>query len=193
MIRLSEGIEEGGEIAEAIRTKWKAEDQAAPGALGQEGERAQGPAAQQAYAEGLEPLEAFREPDLVEPVPINEAATTPHELKQIQVDLTELRKHLGNHWETAEEVFKNITFFNEWLPRTQWAYRDRAQTYLLFNTLPGNFKKQLVKVDWTRNCAAKNVAKDPRSSSAHGTRRYRKWRRMRMGATSTCGPYSRGA
>ena len=104
-------------------------------------------------------MEAFQDPDLVDPVPISDAATTPHELKQIQVDLTDLRKNLGNHWETADEVFKNITFFNEWLPRTQWAYRDRAQTYLLFNTLPTNLKKELVKVDWTRNCAARNMAK----------------------------------
>ena len=103
-------------------------------------------------------MTAFPDPELVEPVPINEATTSPHELKQIQLDLAELRKHLGNERETADEVFKNITYFRDWLPRTQWAYRDRAQTYLLFNTLPTNLKKQLVK-DWTRQCAAKDATK----------------------------------
>ena len=140
-----------------IKAKWKAESDKQIQELLDQKEREL--RAQQAYTDGLEPLEAFQDPELVEPVPINEAATSPHELKQIQADLTELWKNLGNHWETADEVFKNITFFNEWLPRTQWAYRDRAQTYLLFNTLPTNLKKELVKVDWTRNCAAKNAVK----------------------------------
>ena len=102
VIRLSEGIEEGGVITEAIRTKWQMEsNKQLQELLDKKGRELKAQRAQQAYAEGLEPLEAFREPDLVEPVPINEAAMTPHELKQIQVDLTELQKHLGNHWETT--------------------------------------------------------------------------------------------
>ena len=176
---------------------------------------------------GLEPLEAFRDPELVDPVPISEAATTPHELKQIQVDLTDLRKNLGNHWETADAVFKNITFFNDWLPRTQWAYKERTQIYLMFNTLPTNLKKQLIKAGWTRSCAAQDTTRGSlqtmqnlilswrhvrpkaetalralytqelkqgsKNNSALGMRRYKKWEKMHMGATSTCGPYNKGA
>ena len=160
VIRLSEGIAEGGEISAAIKAKWKAKSDKNVQELWERKERKlTARRAQQQYADGLEPLEAFPDPELVEPVPINEAATSPHELKQIQLDLAQLRKHLGNEWETADEVYKNINYFKDWLPRTQWAYKDRAQTYLLFNTLPTNLKKQLVKVDWTRHCAANDVAK----------------------------------
>ena len=150
VIRLSKGIAEGGEISEEIKAKWKAESDRPIQELWDRKERElKALRAQQAYADGLKPLEAFQDPELVEPVPVNEATTSPHELKQIQLDLAELRKHLGNEWETADEVFKNITYFKEWLPRTQWAYRDRAR----------DVPPQLIKVDWTRNCAAKDAAK----------------------------------
>ena len=123
VIRLSEGIEAGGEISSEIKAKWKAESDRQLQELLDK--RAQGPESPAGVC-GLEPLEAFPDPELVEPVPINEAATSPHELKQIQVVLTELRKHLGNEWETADEVFKNITYFNEWLPRTQWTNKTQV-------------------------------------------------------------------
>ena len=125
----------------------------------------------------------------MEPVPNNEAATSRHELKQIQLDLAELRKLLGNEWETADEVFKNITYFKDWLPRTQWAYRDRTQTYLLFNTQPTNLKKQLVKVDWTRHCAAKDAAKGSLKTMQNWIL---SWRHVRPRAeTALCALYTR--
>ena len=114
--------------------------------------------AQQEYAEGLEPVEAFPVPVKVEPVPIDEVATTPTALKQIQVDLAELRKHM-KEWETADEVFNNLAHFKEWLLRTQWAFKDKAQIYLLYNTLPLNLQKQLLKVEWTKHCSASHATK----------------------------------
>ena len=92
-------------------------------------------------------------------MPIDKAANTPNTLKQIQLDLGELRKHVNNEWETADEVFNNIAHFREWLPRTQWAFKDKAQIYFLYNTLLANLKKQLLKVDWTKQCAANHATK----------------------------------
>ena len=91
-------------------------------------------------------------------MPIDEAATTPNALKQIQVDLAELRKHV-KEWETADKVFNNLTHFKEWLPRMQWAFKDKAQIYLLYNTLPPNLQKQLLKVEWTKHCVAGHATK----------------------------------
>ena len=50
--------------------------------------------AQREYAEGLELVKAFPVPVKVKPVPIDKATNTPNALKQIQVDLAELRKHV---------------------------------------------------------------------------------------------------
>ena len=123
VIRIDEGLAEGAEISDEIRAKWKEEsDRQVLGLMAQKERELMAQKTQQEYEEGLEPMEAFQDPDLVDPVPIAEAATTPHELKQIQVDLTDLRKSMPNFWETADEVFKNINLFNEWLPRTEWAY-----------------------------------------------------------------------
>jgi hypothetical protein len=160
VIRIGEGLAERAEISDEIRAKWKEEsDRQVLGLMAQKERELMAQKAQQEYEAGLEPMEAFQDPDLVDPVPIADAATTPHELKQIQVDLTDLRKSMPNFWETADEVFKNINLFNEWLPRTQWAYNKKAQIYLMFNTLPRNLKKQLIKAGWTRSCAAQDTTK----------------------------------
>ena len=160
VIRIGEGLEEGAEISDEIRAKWKAEsDRQVKGLMAQKERELMAQKAQQEYEEGLEPMEAFQDPDLVNPVPIADAATTPHELKQLQVDLTDLRKSIPNEWETADEVFKNINLFNEWLPRTQWNYNPRAKIYLMFNTLPRNLKKQLIKVGWTKRCADQDTTR----------------------------------
>ena len=92
--------------------------------------RQQAEQGQQEYAEGVEPVEAFPAPVKVEPVPIDKAATSATGLKQIQVDLAELRKHV-TEWETADEVYTDLAHFKEWLPRTQWAFKEKAQIYLL--------------------------------------------------------------
>jgi len=160
VIRVAKGIAEGAEISDEIKAKWRAEsDRQVLGLMAQKERELKAQQAQQEYEAGLEPMEAFQDPDLVDPVPISDAATTPHELKQIQVDLTDLRKNLPNYWETADEVFKNINFFNDWLPRTQWADNQKAQIYLMFNTLPRNLKKQLIKAGWTRSCAAQDTTR----------------------------------
>ena len=160
VIRIGEGLEEGAEISDEIRAKWKAEsDRQVKGLMAQKERELMAQKAQQEYEEGLEPMEAFQDPDLVNPVPIADAATTPHELKQLQVDLTDLRKSIPNEWETADEVFKNINLFNDWLPRTQWNYNPKAKIYLMFNTLPRNLKKQLIKVGWTKRCADQDTTR----------------------------------
>ena len=74
------------------------------------------------------------------------------------MDLAELRKHV-KEWETADEVFTNLAHFKEWLPRTRWALKDKAQIYLLYNTLPPNLQKQLLKVEWTKHCSANHATK----------------------------------
>ena len=111
VMRLSEGIEAGGEISVAIKAKWKAEsDRQLQELLDKKERELKARQAQQAYADGLGPLEAFPDHELVEPVPINEAATTPHELKQIQADLTEQRKHLGRVGNSGRGVQKHHVF-----------------------------------------------------------------------------------
>ena len=160
VIRIGEGLEEGAAISDEIRARWKEEsDRQVKGLMAQKERELMAQKAQQEYEEGLEPMEAFQDPDLVNPVPIADAATTPHELKQLQVDLTDLRKSIPNEWETADEVFKNINLFNDWLPRTQWNYNPKAKIYLMFNTLPRNLKKQLIKVGWTKRCADQDTTR----------------------------------
>ena len=108
-IRLYEGIADGEEIPAAVKTRWKTESDKNVRELWALKEREHiADKAQRAYAAGLEPVEAFPEPELVEPVPIDEAANSPSALKQIQVDLSKLRKHVDNDWETATEVFNNV-------------------------------------------------------------------------------------
>ena len=100
-IRAYEDIEEGGAIPAAIKLKWQTESDKKVRELWAEKERKpQAAKAQREYAEGLELVEAFPVPVKVEPVPIDKAATTPNALKQIQVDLAKLRKHV-KEWETA--------------------------------------------------------------------------------------------
>ena len=60
---------------------------------------------------------------------------------------------------TADKVYTNLTHFKEWLPWTQWAHKEKAQIYLLYNTLPPNLQKKLLKVEWTQNCTANHVVK----------------------------------
>ena len=97
VIRVAKGIAEGAEISDEIKAKWRAEsDRQVLGLMAQKERELKAQQAQQAYEAGLEPMEAFQDPDLVDPVPISDATTTPHELKQIQVDLTDLRKSIPN-------------------------------------------------------------------------------------------------
>ena len=103
-------------------------------------------------------MEAFSTPVKVEPVPIEEGATTATGLKKIQVDLADLRKHV-TEWETADEVFTNLAHFKEWVPRTQWAFKEKAKIYLLYKTLPSNLHKKLLQVEWTKHCAANHAVK----------------------------------
>ena len=49
-------------------------------------------------------------------------------------------------WETTEEVYHNLIHFKEWLPRSQWAHKEKAQIYLLYNCLPTNLKKKLLNI-----------------------------------------------
>ena len=152
-------IEEGAIIPADIKLKWKTEsDKNVCDLWAMKEMEHQADKAQREYAEGLELVEAFPVPVKVEPVPIDEAANTPNALKQIQVDLAEIRKHV-KEWETADEVFNNLTHFKEWLPRTQWAFKEKAQIYLLYNMLPPNLHKQLLKVEWTKHCAASHATK----------------------------------
>ena len=70
VMRLSEGIEAGGEISVAIKAKWKAEsDRQLQELLDKKERELKARQAQQAYADGLGPLEAFPDPELVEPSP----------------------------------------------------------------------------------------------------------------------------
>ena len=158
-MRAFEGIEEGAIILVDIKLKWKMESEKNVCTLWAMKEREhQANKAQLEYAEGLELVKAFPVPVKVKPVPIDKATNTPNALKQIQVDLAELRKHV-KEWETADDVFNNLAHFKEWLPRTQWAFKDKAQIYLLYNTLPPNLHKQLLKVEWTKHCAASHATK----------------------------------
>ena len=79
--------------------------------------RQQAERAQKEYAEGVEPIEAFPTPDKVEPVSIDDTATSATGMKQIQVDLAQLRKHMME-WKTAGDVYTNLAHFKEQLPRT---------------------------------------------------------------------------
>ena len=73
-IRLYEGIADGEEIPAAVKTKWKTESDKNVQELWALKEREHtADQAQRAYAAGLEPVEAFPVPVLVEPVPIDEA------------------------------------------------------------------------------------------------------------------------
>ena len=74
-IRLYEGITEGEAIPADIKTKWKTESDTELWELKEREHIAD--KAQRAYAAGLEPVEAFPVPVLVEPVPVDEAAPHP--------------------------------------------------------------------------------------------------------------------
>ena len=95
-IRGYEQIAEGAQISAAIKQKWQEESKRsvlqlyAKAEKRQQAERAQ-------YAKGVEPIEAFPTPIKVEPMSIDDAATSATGMKQIQVELAELRKHVtGN-------------------------------------------------------------------------------------------------
>ena len=77
VIRIGEGLEEGAAISDEIRARWKESDRQVKGLMAQKERELMAQKAQQEYEEGLEPMEAFQDPDLVNPVPIAEAATTP--------------------------------------------------------------------------------------------------------------------
>ena len=95
---------------------------------------------------------------MVEPVSFEDATISPTGIKQIQADQTEPRKHM-HKWETAKEVYCNLNHFKEWLPRSQWARKEKAQIYLLYNCLPTNLQKKLVMVEWIQNCAANHAVR----------------------------------
>ena len=158
-IRGYEGIAVGAPISPAIQQKWNEEfDRNILELYTKAEKRQQAERAQKEYAEGVEPIEAFPISIKVEPMSIDDVATSATGMKQIQVDLAELRKHV-TEWKTTDEVYTNLAHFKEWLPQTQWAFKEKAQIYQLYNTLPPNLHKKLLKVEWTTHCAANHVVK----------------------------------
>ena len=66
--------------------------------------------AQKEYAANRQDIEAFPAPVMQEPVSIEDAAMSPTGIKQIQLDLNDLKKHL-TEWETTQDVYHNFENF----------------------------------------------------------------------------------
>ena len=62
-------------------------------------------------------------------------------------------------WKSANDDNRNLTYFKQWLPRSQWVHKEKAQIYLVYNCLQTNLQKKLLKVEWIQACAANHAAK----------------------------------
>ena len=57
-------------------------------------------------------IDVFPAPVMMEPMPIKAAALSPAGIKQIQLDLAEIRKHMAK-WESAVELYRNLTYLKK--------------------------------------------------------------------------------
>ena len=204
-IGLAKGIQAEGAISEELKVKWKEESEEKIRTLYAQWEKPQqAERAQKEYVAVQKDNDVFPAPVMMEPMPIKAATLFPAGIKQIQLDLAEIRKHMAK-WESEGEVYRNLTYLKKQVPRSQWAQKEKetiqgrlGPSFLhepsceMVLQGPGELGLDLAP-HAPQDCPSCPLrGKAEAEELAPGMRRSKKWERTLLDQPSTPGPLHKG-